>query len=434
MKPPLLPLCLVAVILSSGCTLSPLRRFGSLPPTVKPLAAGQTNATRVSEDVTEASDDGRFVGVALAGGGCRAAVFSGEVLWRLHELGVMERVDFVSGVSSGALAGAYYCVSRDPAQLRPGDLPWRRDVVEDLMQRGVWLDYFTRYLVNPFDVVRYYGTGLNRSSQMRRVLDEKFFHRKTIAELNPNRPRLLVTATTLETGAVFTFTDQQLAGLGVQSGPLALADAVQASSSFPGVFHPCVLPDYTRGGAGQPASRFVHLVDGGVYDNLGVAPLLKVYEANRARSPRGGVIIVADASLPVAVKQKLANQADARGLKDYVIDFGSIRKSIEIMFEVDRLGLMRALREDTWDLGLTLIHLHYTTGLLSEDRDLHDELPNILDLDKPVPTNVDFQNRSHLVAPTALRISDDHARATRDAARRVIEFNLGPLRRVARDR
>lgn len=429
--PPLLVLW--TLLLAAGCAVSPLRHLEGVPASVRPLASGQTNATRASDDIDEAANDGRFVALALSGGGSRSAVFSGEVVTRLHELGVMQHVDFVSGISAGSLAGAYYCVSRDPADARPGDLVWRRDLVENLMPRGVWLDYFTGYVRNPINLLRYYGTGLNRSYQMRRVLDAKFFHDKTLAELNPKRPRLLVTATTLETGAVFTFTDRKLAERGIQSGVLRLADAVQASSSFPGVFHPYVLPDFTSNTNRPADGRFVHLIDGGVYDNLGVAPLLALYQANRHRFPRGGVIIVADASLPAEVKERLALHADTRKVTDYVIDFGTMRKSIEIMFEVDRLGLMRALHEDTWHLGLKLVHLHYTTGLLSDERDLHDELPNILDLDQPVPTNVDFKQKRRLVAPTSLGISPEHARATRDAARRVIEFNIGELRQIGAD-
>jgi predicted acylesterase/phospholipase RssA len=361
-------------------------------------------------------------------------VFGGEVLCRLHELGVMERADFVSGISMGAVAGATYCLSRDEGDTLPGDFVWRREDVEDLMRHGVWLDYFLRYLTNPLNVLRYYATGLNRSYQMRRILDQTYFHDRTLAELNPCRPKLLVTATVLESGAVFTFTDRRLAQLGVRSDVLRIADAVQASASFPGVFHPYVLPQYEPGESGPRITEFVHLVDGGVYDNLGVAPLLRIFRENRERFPRGGVIVVADASLPVEMKEALAHRTDVRSMTDYVVDFSSMLKSLEIMFEVDRLGLMRALREDSLHLGLRVVHLHYTTGLLSEGRDLHDELPNILDLDAAVPTNVDFEGKAHLVAPTALGISEEHARATREAAKRVVEFHLAELRAIAEGR
>lgn len=422
------------LLLGGGCALSPFRQAEGVPSSVHPLAPGEQNHTRLGDDVDEAAEDGLFVGVALAGGGSRAAVFGGEVLCQLHEMGVMRHVDFVSGISSGSLAGAYYCLSRDPAEARPGDLVWRRDLVEDLMRRGVWLDYFARYVANPFNLLRYYATGLNRSYQMRRVIDQRFLKDHTVADLNPRRPRLLVTATTLETGALFTFTDRALAERGIRAGMLRMADAVQASSSFPGLFHPYVLPDYAVPERSRSAERYIHLVDGGVYDNLGVAPLLQVYQANRARFPRGGVIIVADASMPARMRTRLGLKADRRAATDYVFDFGSMRRSLDIMFEVDRLGLMRALQDDTWHLGLKLVHLHYTTGLLSDDRDLHDELPNILDLDKPVPTNVDFTGKSRLVAPTSLGISDERAKATRDAARRVVEFNRKALEDLAAGR
>ena len=74
-----------------------------------------------------------------------------------------------------------------------------------------------------------------------------------------------------------------------------------------------------------------------------------------------------------------------------------------------------------------------TTGVGSDNLDLHNELPNILDFDKPVPTNVDLKRKPQLIAPTSMGISMEHARASRDAARKVIDFDLEKIRRVTDD-
>jgi hypothetical protein len=76
--------------------------------------------------------------------------------------------------------------------------------------------------------------------------------------------------------------------------------------------------------------------------------------------------------------------------------------------------------------------LHYTTGVLStDDRDLYEDFPNYLHLDPAAPTNVEFGDKRHLVAPTKLRISERHAAATRAAAQRVIHFNEEELKALA---
>ena len=52
---------------------------------------------------------GRFrIGLALSGGGFRAAIFHLGVIRRLEELGIMKDVDVISSVSVGSIIAAYY--------------------------------------------------------------------------------------------------------------------------------------------------------------------------------------------------------------------------------------------------------------------------------------------------------------------------------------
>src|SRR2546425_7415806 len=56
----------------------------------------------------EETKDGRFIGLALSGGGSRSANFSAAVMLELQRLGILEQVDVISAVSGGALTAAYY--------------------------------------------------------------------------------------------------------------------------------------------------------------------------------------------------------------------------------------------------------------------------------------------------------------------------------------
>ena len=51
------------------------------------------------------------IGLALSGGGFRAAIFHMGVMRRLHELGILEKIDVITTVSGGAIVGAYSTVS-----------------------------------------------------------------------------------------------------------------------------------------------------------------------------------------------------------------------------------------------------------------------------------------------------------------------------------
>jgi predicted acylesterase/phospholipase RssA len=48
------------------------------------------------------------IGLALSGGGFRAAIFHLGVIRRLEELGIMPRIDVISAVSGGSIISAYY--------------------------------------------------------------------------------------------------------------------------------------------------------------------------------------------------------------------------------------------------------------------------------------------------------------------------------------
>jgi NTE family protein len=52
--------------------------------------------------------DGRFVALAISGGGSRAANFGAAVMLELRRRGLLEQVDIISGVSGGTLPAVYY--------------------------------------------------------------------------------------------------------------------------------------------------------------------------------------------------------------------------------------------------------------------------------------------------------------------------------------
>ena len=53
------------------------------------------------------------IGLALSGGGYRAAAYHIGTLRALHRLGILNKVDVISSVSGGSITAAYYALNKD---------------------------------------------------------------------------------------------------------------------------------------------------------------------------------------------------------------------------------------------------------------------------------------------------------------------------------
>ncbi len=225
------------------------------------------------------------IGIALSGGGVRAAVFHLGVLARLASDELLEDITFLSTVSGGSLAiGLVYTLS---GNRWPGSAEYLATVYPEARRRltrtSLQRDYIARSLRQPWLLAQ--GRA--------KVLSESMQHCWGLTGLVRDlaiEPRWIINATTYETGKNWRFMPQRmgdyLTGY-VANPPLPLADAVAASAGFPGLIGPLVLRpgdfSWSRyiGGLEQltptdpPALPRLHLWDGGVYDNLGVEALLK---------------------------------------------------------------------------------------------------------------------------------------------------------------
>jgi hypothetical protein len=104
----------------------------------------------------------------------------------------------------------------------------------------------------------------------------------TFADLNPERPYLIINATDATEnangeehfGTVFTFTDEDFKDkLSSDLSSYLVAWAVTASCAFPGVFNYMTLRDYRAKGDDR---RYLHLFDGGNSDNLALESIKKI--------------------------------------------------------------------------------------------------------------------------------------------------------------
>ncbi|ULA64365.1 MAG: PNPLA domain-containing protein [Nitrospira sp.] len=288
----------------------------SSPATVAP---SPTHANQVLDQ--EVQRDGRFVGLAISGGGSRAAVFGGAVLLELHRLGLLQQVDMLSAVSGGALPAAYYALDG-----------YRAIDFENGFMERVGYDFqreMRNRFLSPGNLLTYWFTDATKSDTVVQVLDEQLFHGATYADLNPARPKLLLNATNALTGDPFVISDESFATLSSPLTLLPVARAVYMSAAYPGVFDPVLLA------SSAPASHPDILAsDGGSADNLGVKTLVNLLvKADRRAAlaeqfPKGCLIIAVDATPRIA------------GEKDHPLSASTVLLKSHRREVLERVGMM----------------------------------------------------------------------------------------------
>src|SRR5690606_9842462 len=121
----------------------------------------------------------------------------------------------------------------------------------------------------------------------------------TFGDLRPDRPRLLINATDLQSGRRFVFTNEAFDRINSDLSRYPIADAVAASSAVPVLVHHLTVRDFST-----IFKQYVHLMDGGIVDNLGIRTLVEMYDQHQESArrqglpspyPRGAIFIVIDA-------------------------------------------------------------------------------------------------------------------------------------------
>lgn len=233
------------------------------------------------------------IDLALSGGGIRAALFHAGVVLELEQQGVVPRI--VSGVSGGAILGAYYAAGGSPESFR------ERVVAKQLS--------FRSYLARTDTFVRFIQSRLSRVQVQEALLDRSLFDGLKLGELRDGPgPDLLLCSTDVGTGLLVGWTPEGCVIHGLPRWPderdtlqpgetwrfnrftikafpddadrcvgqVPLSRLVSASGAFPGAFDAVEMPlrHSTTEGTQHASSDDFFLADGGVLDNSGVTLLL----------------------------------------------------------------------------------------------------------------------------------------------------------------
>jgi predicted acylesterase/phospholipase RssA len=317
-----------------------------------------------------------ILALTISGGGSRAAVLGAAVMLELQEVGALGSVDLISSVSGGSLPAALYALSRDPQAPPPAPdqddsrrLIWQRGDVMSLAGADLVSPWLLRWL-RPDSIGRYWFTAYDRTDLFADTLNAEMFAGvgadggyPTFADLNPIRPVLILNATNFTATKkprftdVFTFTPWNFAEvLSSDICTYSVARAVSASAAFPGVFHYSTLRDFSdagAAGAGDTPISYVHLMDGGATDNLGIKGLDQTMQRLNlcgegpdqppAAEPCRRLVLVVDAQN--GFKGRDSAVADPRGALGRFVDMNFL-DAYDTLMQTGYGQLLRSFRQD----------------------------------------------------------------------------------------
>ena len=263
---------------------------------------------RLEKTMQQALEKENLVIVTFSGGGSRAVSLGYGVLEQFQQAIVrptergdtlLQNIDVVYGVSGGSVLAAYLALEGQETIPKFKEFFLKKD-----FQKKVINEVFS--LSN---VPRLTSPQFGRSDLLQEQLNLALYHGKTFADLARKRkgPFAVINATDMTAGQKVSFTQDFFDWLCVDLNDIEIARAVAASSAVPLIFSPITLNNH----AGfchaeskkaflmqtQPGNHlllnnfnamqkrlaryqdsveqpYLHLVDGGLTDNLGLASLL----------------------------------------------------------------------------------------------------------------------------------------------------------------
>ena len=248
------------------------------------------------------------IALCLSGGGFRAALFHAGAIRRLNELGVLSRVRTISSVSGGSIASGLLATVWTRLE-RVGD---RFTNLETLFEQPLRAFCGSNIRngpllwgrLNPRNWPRLLSSAFSATDLL--VLQYQRLLGSVRLSALPDTPRFVFCAANLQTGVSFELSARSIGDYALgyaEPGPLTLAEAVAASSSFPFAFPPLVRTmdvDAFSGGdpkavaAGFRPGPRVALTDGGVYDNMGLEPAWKTH----------ATVLVSDGGTPFEIQAR----------------------------------------------------------------------------------------------------------------------------------
>ena len=300
-------------VITAGCAHYPVNQ----PTTeVRPDAGYRTAQMRAS-----GNSDNLLLYLTFSGGGTRAAALSYGVLEELRKTEVvidgrkrrlLDEVDGISSVSGGSFTAGYYGLFGDRIF---------EDFESTFLKKNIQGALTVRTFLNPINWFRLPSTYFDRSDLAAEYYDKHIFEGSTFGDLAARKgPIIVMNATDMTHGIRFGFTQDAFDLICSDLSRFPVARAAAASSAVPMLLSPITLRNYAGTCGYKVPEKFeeilkgrdiserqfylannitpfldskkkpyIHLVDGGVADNLGLRAILDrvIFRGSVWKSIRG---------------------------------------------------------------------------------------------------------------------------------------------------
>jgi NTE family protein len=357
--------------------------------------------------------------LAFSGGGTRAAAMAYGVLLGLHETTLpgesgprtmLEEVDTLSGVSGGSFPAAYYGLFEDRLFEDFEDRFLRRNIQGGIVWRAL----------APWNLIGLMTPWLSRSHIAEKIYHKDVFDEATFQTLTDAKgPIVYINATDLSSGERFTFTQGQFDLICSDLQVLPISVAVAASSAVPMLLSPIDMRNHA-GTCGyerheileealrsrrtdprryraarsfshlhDPDKRYLHLIDGGISDNLGLRAGLDIIEAaggytkaaevmNAGEPPSEMVIISVNAETDPNPSIDLSSAAPGFASMMNAVSGGQIRRyNFETLLLTEEVlnTMVREARDAGHDVRGFLVEVSFDDFFEKKDRRYFKRIP-----------------------------------------------------------
>ncbi len=331
---------------------------------VPPMNQQRVQPSQATLPHTQHNDNQTLLVLTFSGGGTRAAALSYGVLQGLNEtyvgkkgekVSLLSEVDLISAVSGGSFTAAYYGLFGQKIFSDYEHVFLKHTVQSELLND--WL--------SPRNWGKLGSDFFNRSDLAAEYYSQKIFRDKNFSAMRKDLPLIVINATDISTGTPFSFTPSTMNLICSDLESYSVSRAVAASSAVPGIFSPIALKNF-GGCEGQQAKSptqtsqprrnpfrdkkrypYLHLVDGGISDNLGIRPVLEMvsehssdfsqlFDKFHLGNIKDIVIIVVDSADDIS--PAIATTAKEPSIEDTI---GAVTTLQSRRYNIDTMNLLR---------------------------------------------------------------------------------------------
>lgn len=247
------------------------------------------------------------IGIALSGGGIRAAIFHLGVFKWLAEENALENIEHISTVSGASICvGLIYSFNNNkfPSSNNYNDVleKIKEAVIKHNVQKKLISYALSRQIHNFF----------NKPKILSKIMQKYWNMTGKFSDLE-KKPRWSINATTIETGKRFAFSQKHIGDykLGyIKDLNYDISMAVAMSAAFPffigNQYFKIKCQEWVDHNDNPIANipKSIHLWDGGVYDNLGLEAIYKMDKGGYCKDDLD-FLIAANAALPFNFNYKM---------------------------------------------------------------------------------------------------------------------------------